>query len=147
LASGETTTTKATSSGSGNDLEAIQLDLRYDPNPNGTANLFVGQLEDDSSALDNKLRYYTVRYEQSIADETFLTGQFGEARYRTIRGSNSAAEAVRRLQVGLMHRLDERTRFKLEYVDQDADPGLADKMETRRPIDFSGLITQVHVTF
>lgn len=147
LTNTDTRTTKATSPGQGNNLEVIQFDLRYDPNPNWTANLFVGQLEDDTSAYANKLRYYTVRYEQKIMDESTLIGQFGEARYETIQGNDPGGNSVRRIQVGLMHRLYERTQVKLEYVQQEADSGLSAHLDTRRPVDFNGLITQVYVNF
>jgi hypothetical protein len=143
----DTTTTKVTSPGKGNNLEALQFDLRYDPGSEWTANMFFGQVEDDSGADANTLRYYTIRYEQSLDDVTMVTGQFGEARYREVNGSSPGGESVRRLQVGLLRQLAETTTLKVEYVDQTVDSGLAGQLNTRRPLDFSGLITQLHVNF
>lgn len=133
----------APSMGSGQDITAWQLDLKYELPMGGYVLADYGTMEDKDtngasmpSDPEQNWNYYDVEAKYDITPLTYVAARYGKAE----QTDDGATAEYSKAQLGVGHKLNENTLAKLEYVKQ-ADEASGDEAE------LSGFIAEVGISF
>lgn len=156
------------------DITAYQLDLGYEALGNAF-NAYYGIMEDDSRNLrtrvynsvagnfpaytvTNKLEweYYSIEFARDLTPQTYFALRYGQTEAEEIdfsfipgtgtdAGLTNSTPEYQKISVALGHDLNENTRAKLEYLQQEDDT--TNNVSGTSEAEFDGVIAQLGVSF